>query len=435
MAKRKRKSKGGGAFGRANVQRVPHAPILKESPVREVREIDRSRMNHRSERFFFVTDAISADSDYPPGTTKAIYDEKFGGASFEEIFAKYDLAPDPHFLALEHLASLEEGASPEMVAKVTAEALLIDPDCADAHLVVADTLVSEEACCAELEKAVEAGRRKNEALRESYIEDLDPAGDLRGNAFLPALHRLAEMRIISQRIDEAIALLEESLAFDPGDPLYIRPTLLAALLEKDDFDRAEIVLAEMESEERSCATLYGRAFLRFRQAVLANEGFMPDMEAAKPFGKLRSPLFDEASALLREAIMTSPWAVPMLLDLRTALMSPLEFFHLGEPFESLDFARLFSAQCILWDLPAAWILTEFTENFDAWQVPRTLRSSHETFCEMLEYFDACDWGGFEGMDGETQSMEFRKISQRIRETMLAAGAPKKRGILKRRRPR
>lgn len=428
MAKKKRKSTGGGGFGSRKGKHLSSAETRNESPLGDRREVDRTRLNHQLERFFFLTLNLPGDAEERDELTQTIYNEKFDGTSYEELFTKYEVTPDPYFLALEHLNTLEEDASPEQVATIAGEALLIDPDCADAHLAIADSLLHQSTSLAEVEKAVATARRKNEALRGSVPEGLDPAEDLRGNAFLPALHRLAEMHLILHQLDEAIALFEEGLAFDPSDPLYMRPSLLAALLAKEDFDRAELVLAEMESEERSCAALYGKALLRFWQALLLHEDFTPDMQSARPFAKLRSPVFDEACALLREAVMISPWALPMLLDVRTGVMRPLEFFTLGDPFEALDFARLFSAQFVLPGLPALWIFTEFAENFEKWKLERTLRHGQETFRDMLDYFNTIDWGDFGELDDESAFQEFRELSESIRTMMLEVRPAKRRGI-------
>ncbi len=121
-------------------------------------------------------------------------------------------------------------------------ALELDPDCVDAlvNLAGLDSKTPEQAI-ERLKEAVAAGER---SLGANYFRQNkgDFWGLLETRPYMRARHRLADMLLDAERLDEAIGHLEAMLDLNPNDNQGIREILLGAYLEVSNLDGARRVL-------------------------------------------------------------------------------------------------------------------------------------------------------------------------------------------------
>ncbi len=155
-----------------------------------------------------------------------------------------------------------EARGPERV-RLARKALQISPDCADAHVVLAEeTARTAEEARDLYAKGVAAGER---ALGKETFEEgaghfwgiLETRPYMRARLGLAqALHALGKQR-------EAIDHLWEMLRLNPNDNQGVRDLLLGWLLERGDDDAVKRLL-DRYPEDWSAIWLYGRALHAFR---------------------------------------------------------------------------------------------------------------------------------------------------------------------------
>lgn len=160
------------------------------------------------------------------------------------------------------------------------EALAISPNCADAHVLLAE----EEADTVQraldyYRQGVAAGER---ALGEHFFEENAGHfwGILETRPYMRARQGLAETLWRLKRQDEALEHYREMLRLNPNDNQGIRYLLLALLLEIGREDEAAEFLEEYE-DEWSAVWLYSRALLEFRAhgaSALANKTLADALE-------------------------------------------------------------------------------------------------------------------------------------------------------------
>jgi tetratricopeptide (TPR) repeat protein len=143
------------------------------------------------------------------------------------------------------------------------EALRIDPDCVDAHLVLAERVQDPAKRFELFQEAVNAGTR---ALGHAFLEE--HAGslwdELDARPYLRARMNLARSLAALERRAGARAHWREILRLDPGDHLSARYDLMVSLIEENLDEEAE----QLEVPRQHPVTtlmLYGRALVGFRQ--------------------------------------------------------------------------------------------------------------------------------------------------------------------------
>jgi len=357
---------------------------------------------------------------------ESLMQEKFDGLTYAEMFEKYEPEPDPHFLAME---LLEEWVTGEKTLDALAEeALAIDPDCADAYLLLARESIETEDVLAALEKAAEAGRRKYRAMLAGGRSEAEVAKDGKTLPYLDALHDLADFQLLSSSYEGAAAVYGELFALDPEDSRDLRPALLEIAFAEENWDEAERLLDALPSE-RSCTALYGRAYLEFMRSLEEHPDFDPLMSAEDPFAKLQSPRANEARRVLRAAFEASPWVVPFLLDLRCALVGRVDVYTEGDPYEALEFVRLHFAAWSVVGVPSIWMITEFSKFSPNANLRKRLRLNHEAFLDAIEIVGEVEESGDEDDEEEEEDTfsAFREISERIIEMLIDEAEPPKRG--------
>ncbi len=413
MAKRKRKTSGGGAFGKAGARRLPAAQDGEDD---ELREIMRSRGGAQHERYLVTLLRRLRGLIGRPEQEADDFSLDVRSLTFEAFLDRYDPEPAPHFRAMVHLEAREEGDSEESIRVRIEEALAIDPDCVDAHLLLALLAPEMEERLPHYRDAVAAGARKHDALDPN-----DPAFETLDLPYREALHDLADYLDFLGDREEATRLYEKLLALDPEDPRDVHSALIANALPEEESDTA-LALLDQAPLQQSCSVLYGRAWLAVIDALKESPDFAPDMDSYHPFAALNSPKAEEARKLLRQAWESCPWAVPFVLDPRIVLLRPVSIYSLGDPYDALEFARLNYDNWTLMGLPALWMVTEIGGGEGMTPtVVRRLRRFHGEFLDAIAVYADLEEQDWEGEEMAQVLKQFYSISKELIEAMIASG--------------
>ncbi len=193
------------------------------------------------------------------------------------------------------------------------QALAIDPDCADAYVLLGENANSAEEACRLFEQGVAAGER---ALGQEAFDELEGHfwGVLDTRSYMRARRELADVLWHLGRRAEAVGHYEELLRLNPNDNQGTRYVLLGCLLQSDRDKDAEALL-EQFGDDIAAEWTYGRALHAFRR-----EG-----------NTARS------RQLLLDAQESNPH-VPLLLAGQQPLPSELpDYIQLGEESEAISY--------------------------------------------------------------------------------------------------
>ncbi|MFO0907867.1 MAG: tetratricopeptide repeat protein [Isosphaeraceae bacterium] len=203
---------------------------------------------------------------------------------------------------------------PERAAELAQQALRIWPDCADAHIVLAETARSPHQAIASYERAIDAAER-----------DLGPAAFEVGignfwsilptRPYMRALFGLAQTLWVIGRRDEAITHYRELLRLNPGDNQGVRYRLALGLVETGGDAELESLLRTYE-DDASAAWVYTVALHAFR----------------KQGDTARS------RALLEEARRTNRFVPDYLLGLESFPSEMAATMSIGDRSEAVDYA-------------------------------------------------------------------------------------------------
>lgn len=200
-------------------------------------------------------------------------------------------------------------------ATLAREALAISPDCADAHLLLAEeTSSSAEEACELLEQGVAAGER---ALGpEPFKEDIGHFwGLIETRPYMRARAALAETLWALDRRDEAVEHQRELLRLNPDDNQGVRYRQGEWLLWLERYDELDRLFAAYE-DDAAAAFVYTKALAAFRK-----QGDSP-----------------QSTRLLAEAREQNPH-VPAYLSGRTQLPARLpDYVGFGDASEAVDYA-------------------------------------------------------------------------------------------------
>lgn len=413
MAKRKRKTSGGGAFGKAGARRVPPS---QDGDDEDLREIMRARGGAQHERYLVTLLRRLHGLIGAPEKEQDAFSLEIRGLTVEDFLQRYDPEPAPHFRAMAHLEDREEGDSEESIRVRIKEALAIDPDCVDAHLLLADLAPDVEDRLPHYRDAVAAGARKHEVLDPD-----DPAFETLDLPYREALHDLADYFDFLGNQEEATRIYEELLALDPDDPWDVHSAIIANSLVEEESDKARALLDQAPLKQ-SCSVRYGRAWLAVVDALNESPDFEPDMDSYQPFAALDSPKAKEARKLLRQAWEACPWAVPFVLDPRIVMLRPVTIYGVGDPYDALEFARLNYENWTVLGLPALWMVTEIGggEGMTP-SVVRRLRRFHGEFLDAIAVYEDLEEQDWEVEEVGQVLKQFHSISKELIEAMIASG--------------
>lgn len=195
-----------------------------------------------------------ADSD--SGTSVQTQRKSSGSGSRSKSKAPVEISPE------DLIQRAHETDDPERQAQLAQQALSIDPDCADAYLVLAELEPLPRKRLPLLQEAVAAERRSigDKAFR-AYRGKFWSIQATR--AFMDAMAELADCLQAMDRRDEAVNVFQEMLELNPNDNQGMRYRLLSALIASDRDTDAAGLIGEF-AEDESADWAYSRALLAFR---------------------------------------------------------------------------------------------------------------------------------------------------------------------------
>ncbi|MCI0701641.1 MAG: hypothetical protein L0241_11215 [Planctomycetia bacterium] len=209
--------------------------------------------------------------------------------------------------------------NPARRVELAHEALRLSPDCADAHVLLAEDAPTRKQMIAHYERGVAAGERAlgPDAFRDGVGHFW---GILETRPYMRARFGLAHALWTTAKRDEAVRHLQDMLRLNPGDNQGVRYTLAGWLLFLDrDTDLAQLL--EQYPDEGSAAWDYTKALLAFRQ-----HGDTPDTRK-----------------LLQRAIKTNRHVPAYLLGTKFPPAAQPDYISPGDESEALEYIGEFLA--------------------------------------------------------------------------------------------
>ena len=197
-------------------------------------------------------------------------------------------------------------------------ALEADPDCADAHVCLAELTHRAEVALPEWEQGVAAGMR---ALGGPGAMDQYEGhfwGLLQARPYMRARLGLAQCLWSLRRREEAVAHCRELLRLNPNDNQGVRYVLGSYLCEMGHDDQWQQLL-EQYPDDATAEWHFGRALLAYR----------------------RQGDTDESRDLLRAAHEANPYVGEYLVGNRVPPAEPPPYVSLGEDSEARNYAGAF----------------------------------------------------------------------------------------------
>lgn len=175
-------------------------------------------------------------------------------------FGSYE--PSPLDRAQELVHEARSAPTLEAVRSIARSALVVCPDCADAHVLLGDSSSKIDDAMVEYQKAVEAGERS--LGPRVFADDVGFFWGLHETRpYMRAVAGLANCLRQKGKLDEAITQYQELLRLNPGDNQGVRYLLAPCLAEALRHVELRDLLAEYE-EDRA-GLLWVAALLEYRE--------------------------------------------------------------------------------------------------------------------------------------------------------------------------
>jgi tetratricopeptide (TPR) repeat protein len=205
--------------------------------------------------------------------------------------------------------------------KLAREALAISPDCAAAHLILADHESHPAKQRALLEQALAAGKRAVGAETFTLLErDGQFWGMVETRPYMRAAARLAELVWLMGDRRAAIEQYQRLLRLNPGDNLGLRYLLAHCLLEEQTVDAKTALDALLAAypDDAACCWAYSAALLAFQRLGPS----------------------DGADLALQRALGANKFVPPYLLGDKHLPPELPTRIRIGDESEAIDYANL-----------------------------------------------------------------------------------------------
>ncbi|PLS04349.1 SEC-C metal-binding domain-containing protein [Neobacillus cucumis] len=199
--------------------------------------------------------------------------------------------------------------------KLAEEALKLNPNCADAYVILAEKTKSLEEAILLYEKGIQAGER--ELGKEFFMENKGYFwGLIETRPFMRAKLHYAEALSLFGKVDKAAKQYEELLELNPMDNQGVRYSLFVAYMDLEDFDKAHMLLDLYE--ETSAQQLYNKLLLE-----LVKNGYTA-----------------RAGMLLKGAKKENKYVIPYLTGKKRLPAYPPDFYGVGDENEAIVYADM-----------------------------------------------------------------------------------------------
>jgi hypothetical protein len=263
------------------------------------------------------------------------FEVTYMGKTYEEVFkdiTRQEKAKDLAFLA----AGLSGSRN---IINFAQKALRVDSNCAPAYLLIADEVKGMASKKKYFIKAAEAAKK---TLGDSF-NDGTIGNTFDTTPYLTAQTSLSDILWIEKDYNGSIAILNELLNLNPGDPAGIHFSLLSRLLLFERFLEADRII-EKYDDEKTAFILFSKAYIAFHKN-----------------SKIHS-----AAHTLKEAMLFNPY-VPMFLLGFAELPDYDEddersFSFPGNPAEADDYLVESEALWFKDNKVITWFIAEFARN-------------------------------------------------------------------------
>ncbi len=255
-------------------------------------------------------DPLAALGNFSPRMMEKALRELAKGMGAERIDATTELA-------LDLIDQAYDTPDPDRCVQLARKTLSLDPDCADAYLLLAQFACSSKESIDLLRHGVAAGERAIGASRfKQYAGHF--WGHLETRPYMRARHSLANELWLAGDRAEALGHYQSMLDLNPNDNQGVRYVLAACLLQECRDAELEALLKQYDGDD-SAAWHYTRAVLAFRR-----EG---DSECARK--------------LLRDAIQGNKFVPEFMLDQRPLPPDPPDSIGRGDESEAIEYTYSF----------------------------------------------------------------------------------------------
>ncbi len=218
--------------------------------------------------------------------------------------------------ALDLIYNALEEPNPKKQVKLAQDALLLDPDCADAYNILAENAAtSTKEMAYYYEQGMRAGERE---LGEEGFEEYKGHfwGYVPTRPYMRAKKGFADMCLEMHNVQEAIKQYKELLELNPDDNQGVRYSLLIACLEVGDWKPAEALIRKYD--ESSAVFDFSR--------VIVEYGMKP-----------KSTKLPE---LVRDAHNTNKHVVPLLLGKTKLPPNMPDYYGFGDKNEAVMYVHM-----------------------------------------------------------------------------------------------
>ncbi|MDN3019039.1 SEC-C metal-binding domain-containing protein [Paenibacillus sp. BSR1-1] len=199
--------------------------------------------------------------------------------------------------------------------KLAEEALKLNPDCADAYVILAEKTKSLEEAILLYEKGIQAGERE---LGKAFFKENSGYfwGLVETRPFMRAKLHYAESLSLLGKIPEAATQYEELLELNPMDNQGVRYSLFVAYIDLGEMNKARVLLEQYEEE--SAQYYYNKLLLE-----LHNNGFTAN-----------------AAKLLKAAKKENKHVISYLTGRKLLPAYTPEFYGFGDENEAIVYADM-----------------------------------------------------------------------------------------------
>jgi len=409
MAKRKRKKGTGGAFGNKGKKGPAARPPAAIDPAAMARD--------HAQSMEALSRTLEKQQFQDIHEMKAFLNAHLTGKSLDELLAADRMDVDtPEGRARAELGKIHPSQTPAVRRRHAKLALEHDPENLSAWGELARSYTSprkfEETC----REAIAIGRRTlAHRIRTAESEGLGLWGFPECRPFLGACQGLADLLVGEARLDEAIAMYEEILRWNPGDNQGVRYSLLTARFHQGNWEAAHRLL-EAYGDEDSIQWSYGKAWLAFAEAMKEPSLDFRSVDLTEEaLGDLSDGPFAAATARLREAIRDYPAGPMFLLDGRCLTGGPLGMVTVGQATEAYDMAREVAGLWMNPPLVGMWLTLAALPVLEE-ILPGGPLQLMELY-RLHRYVESLPWSG----QGDPWHLEFSRMASQFRTLALSYG--------------
>jgi len=196
-----------------------------------------------------------------PEEMERFLDENFTGRKLDDLIEEWGNDPSEQAQMLVYEAM--EAETPEKVLDLTRQALALDPDCVDAHLLL--TMAESKNPAEAIDRVRAIIDRTEQKWGPEFMAENEGIfwGAPETRSYMRVRAELVDLLIGEERVTEAIEECRTLLRLNPNDNQGIRDLLLGLLLQEEDTAGAEALIEQFEEDE-SAVFMWGRALAKFQ---------------------------------------------------------------------------------------------------------------------------------------------------------------------------